>query len=162
MERVRDYDAHSNRVLKKGNLRFGKDNSLPSNVCQFRFLQINHIKHARTAPQTFTYLRIPLSPPQDSSMVSTEFGITQSIPTRTVHSWIQPDRINQHHTAWTAQQGCQQWMGAVVGGECGFLTSSSTVICRESAIPTILNQLTIYIDLFFLSISHIDFFCDLP
>ena len=91
-------------------------------------------------------------------MVSTEFGITQSIPTRAVHAWIQPDRINQHHTAWTAQQGCQQWMGAVVGGQCGFLMSPSTVIGRESSIPTILNQLTVYIDWFFLSISHIDFF----
>ena len=103
--------AHSNRVCKRRNLRFGKDSSLPSNVCEFRSLQIHHIKHARTALQTFTYLRIPLSPLQDSSMVSTEFGTTQSIPTRAVHAWIQPDRINQHHTAWTAQQATNREWG---------------------------------------------------
>ena len=40
------------------------------------------------------YLQIPLSPPQESSMVSTEFGITQSIPT-VILSCLDPAWLNQ-------------------------------------------------------------------
>ena len=89
------------RVFKKRNLILGRESSFPSNVHWLCSLQIHHVRHAGSALQTFTYLQTPLTPSQDFSMASTEFGITQLVPTR--------QNMNAHRSC-TKGQCSSKWL----------------------------------------------------
>ena len=61
--------------------------------------QMHHIIHARVTP-TVPYLQEPSVPFQDSSIETTEFGITQQIPARQNRKAHRSEAIGQYRNKW--------------------------------------------------------------